>query len=183
MDQLADCAIQRNSDSPSPTVTADIHGREWWARQSLIDGTDWHSIGEAVLAVLCQHGFLDAQQGEGPKAQQSESWLAPSWREAAVDYHKNRAGRPAAEIELARLVRLRRLMAPEISLDRAWQELSEPRDRPTSKATVDAVVFAVRSRGLTALKEPTTAQRLAECDTAARAEITRQISLILGDRR
>ena len=82
-------------------------------------------------------------------------------------------------IDPARLVRLHRLMAPEISLDRTWNEIREK--RPTSKATVDAVVLAVRDRGLGALEEPTTAQRPAECDAAARAEITRQISLIFGD--
>jgi hypothetical protein len=166
MDQLADCAIQRNSDSPSPTVAADIgHGREWWARQSLVDGTDWQSIGEAVLAVLRQHGFFDVRQGEGPKAQErgeaSEAWCAPSWREAAVDYHKNRAGRPAGEIEPGRLRRLRGLMAADVSLDRAWHALRD--NRPTPEVTVEALMLALR-RGVSALTKPDTQRRLSDLD-------------------
>jgi hypothetical protein len=146
----------------APLGTSDIgHDRAWWARQSLTDGTDWHSIGEAALAVLRQHGFLDAQQGEGPKAQQSEAWLAPSWREAAVDYQKNRAGRPAAEIEPGRLRRLRGLMAADVSLDRAWHALRD--NRPTPEVTVEALMLALR-RGVSALTKPDTQRRLSDLD-------------------
>jgi hypothetical protein len=57
MELITDRAPARNSDSPSPTAAADIHDREWWARQSVIDRTDWQSIGEAAAALLAAVGL------------------------------------------------------------------------------------------------------------------------------
>src|SRR5262249_16836404 len=59
--------------------------------------------------------------------------------------------------------------------DAAWAELNDFRNRPTPKATVEAVVHAVRERGLAALKEPTTVERLKRCDAAARADTNQRI--------
>jgi hypothetical protein len=78
------------------------------------------------------------------------------------------------------LAQLRRLMRDDVSLNAAWHELNNPRNRPTPKATVDAVVFAVREGGLAALKEPSMKERLARCDAAARAEINEQIEKLGG---
>jgi hypothetical protein len=64
-------------------------------------------------------------------------------------------------------------MGDDISLERAWAELNS--DRPTPKATIDAILFAVRKRGLAALQEPATKARVASCDARARAEINKQI--------
>jgi hypothetical protein len=122
----------------------------------------------------------DLHRNRDPQHLALEAWDAPSWREAAADYHKDRAGRRVAvEIEPQRLVRLRRLMAAGISLERAWHALQ--RNRPTPKATIDAVVQAVRERGLRALDQPGTARRLAACDANVRSEITKRISLIFGE--
>jgi hypothetical protein len=74
-----------------------------------------------------------------------------------------------------KLAQLRRLMGDDVSLNAARAELSNPRNRPTPKATIDAVVFAVRKRGLSALKEPATIERLERCDASAKAEINQQI--------
>jgi hypothetical protein len=175
MELITDRAPARNTDSPSPTT--DIgHDREWWARQSLIDGTDWQSIGEAVFAVLRDHGFVDARQDEGPQAQESGeasgAWLAPSWREAAVDYHTNRADRPAAEIEPERLRRLRGLMAADVSLTRAQFEISDQRQSGRAAAsTVDALMFSLCERGQAALRQPASRRRLAELSTAQVREV------------
>jgi hypothetical protein len=54
-------------------------------------------------------------------------------------------------------------------------------NRPTPKATIDAVVFAVRERGLAALKEPANLERLSRCDAAAKAEIERRITKLPKD--
>ena len=78
-------------------------------------------------------------------------------------------------------MRLRRLMADDVSLERAWSELNDPRDRPTPKATIDAIMFAVCARGIAALKEPATAQRLRHCDEAAKGEIERRIASLRKD--
>ena len=53
------------------------------------------------------------------------AWDVPSWRHAAVEYHRDRPGRPAVEIEPKRLARLRRLMADDVSLERAWHGLRD----------------------------------------------------------
>jgi hypothetical protein len=106
-----------------------------------------------------------------------EAWLAPSWREAAIDYDKGRHAIVA--IEPKRLARLCRLMVDDVSLDRAWHELQ--RNHPTPKSTIDAVVMAVRERGLKAFDEPNTARHLAACNRNARSEITRRISIIHGE--
>jgi len=110
------------------------------------------------------------------KAEAPKAWNNPGWKEAAAEYHRDRAGRPLiVEIEPERLKRLRRLMSDSVSLDAAWAELNDFRNRPTPKATVEAVVHAVRERGLAALKEPTTVERLKRCDAAARADTNQRI--------
>jgi hypothetical protein len=57
---------------------------------------------------------------------------------------------------------------------------SDPRLRPTPGTTVDAVMYCVRERGQSALKEPANVERLSRCDDAAHAEIKRRISALRG---
>jgi hypothetical protein len=75
------------------------------------------------------------------------------------------------EIESELLQWLRRLMQPGISLQQANSEINAPCNRPTPAVVVEAVMLAVRERGLAALKEPATVERLQRCDAAGRAEI------------
>ena len=104
------------------------------------------------------------------------TWNAPSWKTAAVAYRKARAGHALiVETEPGRLKLLRHLMDDDVSLNAAWYKLNDPRNRPTPVATINAVMHAVRERGLTALEEPATKARLACCDAEARAEINKQI--------
>src|SRR5262249_46716136 len=106
----------------------------------------------------------------------ADAWANPGWKESAREYHDQRAGhRSIVEIEPERAVFLRRLLRPEVSLERAWAELNDPKNHPTPKATIDAILFAVRERGVAALKEPQTKERLTRCDAAARDEINKQI--------
>jgi hypothetical protein len=113
----------------------------------------------------------------------AQAWNSPTWKRAAHDYHQARAGHVLiVETAPEKLAQLRRLMGDDVSHGAAWAEFSDPRNRPTPKATVDAVVFAVRERGLTALKEPAVKERLAGCDAAARAEINKQIEAIEGSK-
>jgi hypothetical protein len=63
-----------------------------------------------------------------------------------------------------------------VSIERAWTELNDPRNHPTPKATIEAMMHAVRERGLTALKEPANVERLGRCDAAAKAEIEQRIA-------
>jgi hypothetical protein len=67
-------------------------------------------------------------------------------------------------------------MADNVSLDRAWHELNSPHGRPTPEVTIEAIVYAVRERGVSALKEPENLERLSRCDEAARAQINQRIA-------
>jgi hypothetical protein len=50
------------------------------------------------------------------------------------------------------------------------------RPRPTPQATIEAIKQTVRDRGIAALKETATRERLRECDIAARAEIDKWLT-------
>jgi hypothetical protein len=52
--------------------------------------------------------------------------------------------------------------------------------RPTPQATIDAVMWTVRERGLTALREHANQERLSCCDAAARGEINAKIEKLLA---
>jgi hypothetical protein len=47
----------------------------------------------------------------------------------------------------------------------------DPTRRPTPQVTVEAIMYAVRQRGVAALKEPANIERLSRCDAAALAQI------------
>ena len=105
----------------------------------------------------------------------ADAWANLGW-ESAREYHEARAGhRAIVEIEPEHAAFLRRLLSGEVSLERAWAELNDLRNRPTPKATIDAVLYAVREHGLAALKETATAERLERCDAQAKEEIERRI--------
>jgi hypothetical protein len=78
-----------------------------------------------------------------------------------IEYHKQRGG-AAVEIEPDRLARLHRLMERNVSLDRAWAELN---------ASVEALMFRLRSRGVSALEEPNTLRRLSQLSDAQLREV------------
>jgi len=103
-----------------------------------------------------------------------DPWDAPGWREAANEYRKAR-GKNVSVVSLAPegIARLRRLMDDGVSHERAWFELG--RGRPTPEVTIQAIVFAVRERGMAALKKPATTRRLSHCNAAAITEIGKRI--------
>jgi hypothetical protein len=108
-----------------------------------------------------------------------DAWAEASWREAAKQYHRDRAGRTLSVVtEPRRLAQLRRLMADDVSLDRAWHELNDTHKRPTPKASIDAVWHAFLERGVAALSQPEVMDRIAHCDEDARAELDRRIATI-----
>jgi hypothetical protein len=72
------------------------------------------------------------------------------------------AGRKAASRpQDPRILRARRLLADDISLERAYGEIM--RDRPAPKAMVDALVFSLR-RGVGELTNPDAQRRLSALD-------------------
>jgi len=65
----------------------------------------------------------------------------------------------------------------EGSLDATYDRIL--RSRPTPQSTIEAVLHCVRERGLAALKEPASLERLSQCDGAARAQINARITRLL----
>ena len=108
--------------APLAVVSTPVHDRESWAVEAVRAGTDWSGLVAAALEMTVAAGII-----EEPAAQAMTPWDAQSWRDAAVAYHRDRPGRLAVEIELKRLARLRRLMADDMSIDRAWHELRDSR--------------------------------------------------------
>jgi hypothetical protein len=85
----------------------------------------------------------------------------------AFDRLCREADRKAAAVKKnPKLERLRELMADDLSLERAWHEIRDR--RPTPEMTIEAVKQAVRSCGVAALSEPSTRDRLQQCDAGAR---------------
>jgi hypothetical protein len=83
----------------------------------------------------------------------AEAWNSPTWKQAAQKYHQARAGHVLiVETAPEKLAQLRRLMGDDVSLNAAWAEFSDPRDRPIPKATIDAIMFDLRERGIRHLK-------------------------------
>ena len=77
-----------------------------------------------------------------------DPWSAPSWHEAAVEYHKDRGKRPLiVEIEPERLGRL---LADDVSLERAWAEVSKPTGLAAS--TIRAADHLVRAGNIERLQ-------------------------------
>jgi hypothetical protein len=109
--------------TPTPLAVVSTRARNeaWWAEQSAKDDTDWPGVVNAALEMMVAGGILESEPDT------VNSWDVPSWRQAAVEYHRDRPGRLAGEIDPTRLALLRRLMVPDISLERAWHELRDMR--------------------------------------------------------
>jgi hypothetical protein len=123
------------------------------------------------------YGQPSEQSSEAPEAAAADAWDNPGWKEAARQYHETRGNRPPiVETEPERLARLRRLLADNISLDRAWGELNQHQRVDAPQTTVEALMFSLR-RGVGALAdEPATQRRLSElseeqvCEVYARVQ-------------
>ena len=140
MDTYYDCATARNTNSP----VEEHHDCEWWAKEAARAGNDLPGVISAAISMLTVAGLIGPEAATlselatpdtgGPEA------APPSWREAAIEYHKSRGDRQAViEIDPERLARLRRLLPKEVSLERAYHELS--RQGEAAQSTVDALVF------------------------------------------
>ena len=93
-------------------------------------------------------------------------WDAPSWREAAQQYHANRPSPPDRQT----IERARRLLDDNVSLERAWQHEINARSGRAAQSTVDAIMFSLRD-GVRALSRPDTLRRLSELDDLQLREV------------
>jgi hypothetical protein len=62
-------------------------------------------------------------------------------------------------------------------IDALYRALNNPGATP--QATVEAIMVAVRERGLAALEEPANIERLDRCDRTARAQLNERISRLI----
>jgi hypothetical protein len=67
-----------------------------------------------------------------------------------------------------------------MSVEALWGNLNDPRRRPTPKVTIEALMWCVRERGLSALREPVNIERLTRCDAAAKAQIDERIAKLIA---
>jgi hypothetical protein len=61
-----------------------------------------------------------------------------------------------------------------MSIDALYRDLNKPSATP--QATVEAIMVAVRERGLAALKDAANVERFHRCDRSARAQINERIT-------
>jgi hypothetical protein len=81
---------------------------------------DWPAVGNAALIMMATAGVIDADVLM--PVDTIDHWAAPSWRTAAIDYHRHRPAGPV--IAAKQLARLRWLLSDDISLERAWGTLN-----------------------------------------------------------
>jgi hypothetical protein len=123
------------------------------------------------------HDCVTLQFKRTAQSRAESYWQGESWKKAARWYRDNRQDRTLiTEPDPQPVRRVRRLLSNDVSLDAVWRELNAPENRPTPQVTTEAIWLAVRERGLGALQEPATLERLARCDQAALAEIDRRIN-------
>src|SRR5262249_42751000 len=85
-----------------------------------------------------------------------------SWRLAAEQYRRDRAGRPLiVETEPERLKHLRDLLKDSTSFSAAYYNIAR-RDGGAPQTGVETLMFSLRERGTKALEEPATKRRLSE---------------------
>jgi hypothetical protein len=139
----------------APADSQDIgHTREWWDSESARVGTDWPAVIDAphdLLAVAFGTNSMD-----------------DTFERACRDADRKAASRP----EDPRILRARRLLADDVSYERAYAEFM--RERPTPEATVDALVYSLR-RGIAELTKPDILRRLSELDKGQLKAICRRL--------
>jgi hypothetical protein len=78
------------------------------------------------------------------------------------------------------MARMRRLLDPGVSLDRAYAVLHDPNNSPTPQVVIEAVIYDVLENGIGALENETDQQRLRLCDQRAMEELRQRLAS-LGD--
>jgi hypothetical protein len=127
----------------------------WWAAERERVGTDWRGI---LLTVMRALNVIESGGICG-----CEPCRTPSFCQLCGEADAKAAARRRDPN------RLQRLMDDDVSLERAYEQMMKA--RPTPNVTIEAIKQAVRDRGVSALDEVETQERLRRCDAAAIAEI------------
>jgi hypothetical protein len=81
--------------------------------------------------------------------------------------------------ESADALRVRRLLENSIPLERAWVELNQQRRDGAPQSTVEALVYELRTHGLTALQHPSCLRRLDDVSATQVREVTARLIRLL----
>lgn len=105
------------------------------------------------------------------------TWDSESWKKAALDYHAARRERRTVlqvEFEPDRARQLRKLLADDVTLARAYAEINSIKGRAAA-STIEALAYQLRG-GVAALQEPAAQHRLAQLDQAQMREIAARLA-------
>jgi hypothetical protein len=147
--------VAMNAPVTAPAETEALHDLAWWAAERERAGTDRRGI---LLTFLRMLNVIEPCPVCG-----CESCRAPLFWQLASEADAKAAARRRD------LNRLQGFMDDDLSLERAYEQMAKARLTPN--ATIEAVKQAVRDRGVSALDEKQTRERLERCNTAAIAEI------------
>jgi hypothetical protein len=140
-------------ECPQPV---DDHGRAGWVEITALQA---HIM---FVSLLAENRALPAAAEDcatcGGRPCANPSFCAACRKADA--HHQARASRPPANWN-------------EMSLVALWHHHDSNRPRP--QANIEAIMHSVRERGLGALQEPATLERLSRCDAAALAQIDNRI--------
>jgi len=126
------------------------------------------------------HDCVTLQFKRTAQSRAESYWDAPSWKTAARAYHEERKFNDRQPDP--KTAQLRWLLSDSVSLDSAYRELNTSENRPTPQTIIEAIIWSVRERGVTALQEPANQERLARCDDATRQQINSRIDKLLKKR-
>jgi hypothetical protein len=138
--------------APFAVASTAAHDREWWAAEATRCGTAWEVVIEGCRDLL--------SVGANNKDD--------TFERVCRDADRRAASRP----EDPRILRARRLLADDVSYERAYAEFM--RERPMPEATVDALVCSLR-RGIAELTKPDILRRLSELDKGQLKAICRRL--------
>jgi hypothetical protein len=139
-------ALAKNPNRPAlrEYVPGELRCAAFPARLAALAHGDWASIAEAA-------------------------WDSPSWKEAAREYHANR--QPRRDPDDPGIVRGRRRLADDVSIERAWHEINAARlHGQAAETTVEALMYSLR-KGTEALKNPDAQRRLSALSKAQLREV------------
>jgi hypothetical protein len=180
-DRLLGTINASNTTSSEAAATAVAHhDRDWWRDESARLGSDWRSLLALLDAVIAarraRHDVSDERRdrkevvcltcGCDPCINPLFCWEC---RKVGARLQAERRSHQAESIPRDWDI---------MSIDALWRQFN--RERGTPRTTIEAIMLAVKARGVAALKEPTNLERLSRCDPAARAAINSRVATLIA---
>ena len=159
-----------------------IHDRDWWEAEARRVRSDSAAVImlQAEMIASCHLRNMKACPTCGARPCCDPSFCAACCKEDARLAAERKTGR---QVESAGILRARRLRADDVSLERAWHDLNDPRNHPTPQVTIEAIMYSVHAYGLAALKVSANMERLSRCDATAKAQIDERIQKLIDAKK